>query len=57
MLRDDFMCSCGEPAEPSEPNIEPPVRDVDGIPHYVGVCCVEECDAPPVLVPVKEPRP
>lgn len=57
MIRSDFVCSCGAPAEPSEPFIEPPVQDIDGIPHYVGVCCVAECNAKPVLVPVEEHRP
>jgi hypothetical protein len=54
MIRDDFVCACGAPAEPSEPLIDPPVQNFNGVPHYVGVCCKPECDANPVLVPVKE---
>jgi len=53
MVRDDFVCSCGAPLEPSEPNVEP-VTTVkgDGKAYYRGVCCVPECNAGPKLVPV-----
>lgn len=52
MKRADFVCDCGSPLEPSEIHIDPQVREIDGLAHYVGVCCVPDCDAPDVLVPV-----
>ena len=55
MKRGDFVCGCGAPLEPSEIHIDPPVRETDGLAHYVGVCCVPDCDAHEVLVPVPPP--
>ena len=55
MRRPDFVCECGELAEPSEDGIAPPVQH-NGTPEYVGVCCNPECDAGPIIVPVEVPN-
>ena len=53
MRRPDFVCECGEFAEPSENGIAPPVQYCNGKPEYVGVCCNPECDAGLIIVPVE----
>jgi len=53
MRRPDFVCECGELAEPSEDGIAPPVQHCNGKPAYVGVCYDPECDAGPIIVPVE----
>ena len=53
MRQPDFVCECGEPAEPSEDGVAPPVRYCNSKPEYVGVCCNPECDAGPIIVPVE----
>lgn len=52
MRRSDFVCECGELAEPSEDGVIPPIQICNGKPEYIGVCCSPECDAGPVIVPV-----
>ena len=53
MRRPDFVCKCGELAEPSEDGVNPPIQHCNGKPEYIGVCCNPECDAGPIIVPVE----
>ncbi len=56
MLRPDFVCVCGELAEPSENGVDPPIQYCNGRLEYVGACCNPECDAESIIVPVEGER-